>query len=776
MTAKITEPFLLKLKRLIKIFRYIFLPYSAGFLPALFLIIFLFQNNPVSAQQVKLLLKDEVTSQPIEFAHVQAYSLSGQKIKKTISDSLGTAVVDMEFPFLVKISSMGYKPFIDTLFQEGSYELNLSPEFYQLDKVVVTGQFRPQPVDKSIYKIDIIDNHTITLKGANSLNDLVQNELNFQYRYESVLGGFLRIRGLSGENIKILIDGMPVTGRMLDKLDLGQLSLYNVDHIECIEGPMSVVYGSNAMAGAVNIITREDHNPGLTLNSAAYYETVGVYNFDVSVSEKIGNHQISLNAARNFYSGWGPIDTSRFKIWKPKRQYIADADYSFRRNDFKVQLQSDFITEELRDQDSLSLENLYEKALDAYHFTTRWNSRLNIANTYHDDFLMNLLVGYSYYEKRKITYLNDLVNLERTPVDNPQLYDTTLFHLVTARTFISNITGSAFEYQTGLDFSYESAFGKRTQGYQHITDGALFMNFIFHAYNIISMQPGIRYIYNSKYKAPLIYALNLKLNPGSFVFRASYAKGFRAPSLKQLYLEFIDNNHEIYGNPELKQETGNSFNLSFDYSFKKGKQTGEITLNTYYNSISDAIQLVIDTLRPGWATYINIPGNNLKTQGIETYLKYFFAPQLSLGFGINLTGRNKLDRTDQYVYSTDVAGSIKYQNPRNNFELAMFYKYFDDYLEFNGNFNPQGELDGIAQRFISHYHSMDLTFSKTFPDLKIILTSGIKNIFNVTLVDSYGNLNFHGSDSQSSPAGYGRTFFIKLQYRFEKAHHDHQQN
>ncbi len=725
-------------------------------------------NFDIYGQTLTLILKDKVTDQPVEYAHVQIRSMKGSVIEKAISDASGKCTFTTIPPAIVTISCLGFKPFSDTLMHAGIYKCSLLPEFYQLDRVVVTGQFRPQPVDKSIYKIDIIDSRTMGLKAANNLGDLMKNELSFQYRTEGVLGDFLRIRGLTGEHVKILIDGMPVTGRVADRLELGQLSLHNVDHIEYIEGPMSVVYGSNALAGAINIITAGYEENSFLAETNAYFETVGIYNINASVSRKYANHVFSINGARNFHSGWGPVDTSRNKIWKPKLHYMAGGKYSYHHKQLTLQLQSDFMTEELRDQDSLSLENLYEKALDGYHFTTRWNNRLSLVNQYHEDFILNLQAGYSYYKKRKITYLNDLVNLEKTPAENPDLHDTTLFHLISTRGFVSNKTGRIFEYQTGFDVSYEAASGKRTQGNQQITDAALFMNFILHPFELLSLQPGIRYIYNSDFKAPLIYAFNVKVRPGKFILRASYAKGFRAPSLKQLYLEFTDNIHDIHGNTDLKPETGNSINFSIDYSIKKGKQAADITLNAYYNSIQNAIQLVIDTAQPGWATYLNIQDNNLTTQGIESSLKYYLFPRLTLGFGANLTGRSRISDPDQFVYSTDFVSSARYQSPRYNYELALFYKYNDDYLEFAGNFNPDGGLDGIAERFVSHYHSLDFTLSKIFPLIGLTVTTGIKNLFDVTLVDSYGNLNLHGSDSQSTPAEYGRTWFIQLKYRFEK--------
>ena len=83
---------------------------------------------------------------------------------------------------------------------------------------------------------------------------------------DPALGSSLKIKGLSGNNVKILIDGVPVIGRMGGNIDLSQLNLYNIDHIEMVEGPMSVMYGSDALAGAINIITKENRNSNFGLS------------------------------------------------------------------------------------------------------------------------------------------------------------------------------------------------------------------------------------------------------------------------------------------------------------------------------------------------------------------------------------------------------------------------------------------------------------------------------------------------------------------------------
>ena len=95
-------------------------------------------------------------------------------------------------------------------------------------------------------------------------------------------------------------------------------------------------------------------------------------------------------------------------------QYTAGLSYKYQKTDLKIACNSDYLNEELRDPGALTLANRYEKALDGYHYTTRWNNRINLTHTFHENFVLNLQAGYSFYKKKRITYLNDLVNLRKT--------------------------------------------------------------------------------------------------------------------------------------------------------------------------------------------------------------------------------------------------------------------------------------------------------------------------------------------------------------------------
>jgi outer membrane receptor for ferrienterochelin and colicins len=722
--------------------------------------------QPVRAQPFTIVLRDKVDGNPVEFAQVVV--VSGKTVtERHVTDSKGEAAINSSLPLTVQISCVGYKSFVDTIQSAGAFQISLSPDYYQLDQVVVTGQFRPQPVDKSIYSIRVIDQKQFQLKAATSLGDLVKNDLGFQYHNTGVFGDFIRIRGLSGEYIKILMDGMPVYGRVGDQIDLGQLSLNSIDHVEIIEGPMSVVYGSNALAGAINLISADHSGQKMFVEANGYYETVGTYNFNLGSSFNKGSHTFSLNLGRNFFSGWGPSESDRTQFWKPKLQYLADFGYRYQVNKMKITFNTDFMHEELRDLGTPVPDVNTISAVDAYHFSVRWNTRASFTNHFNDNFILSLQAANSYFKKTKITYLNDLVNLEKKIHPEADMHDTTVFPSWSFRGVVSNIPGKKLEYLSGVDVNLESADGKRTQGYQEMSDYSGFLNMIYRPVPQLSLQPGIRVMYNSKYNAPLIYSFNVKFNPGHFTARASYAKGFRAPSLKQLYLEFIDNNHHVYGNENLKAETSKSANLSLGYSFFHNRHSLNAQVDLFYNSINNAIKLAIDQTQPGHGMYFNVNGAYI-TQGVEATVSYRFSPFLELSTGMINCGRSLFADEKHFEYSTDWMATATFNVQKYGLQMAVFYKYTDDYLDFVGTYDENGQLNGVSQQFMSGYNTLDLTVTKNFIQEKLAIYTGVKNLFDVTLVNSFGSTDPHSPGSGEGVAGYGRTFFIGLKYRFSK--------
>ena len=126
-----------------------------------------------------------------------------------------------------------------------------------LQELVVTGNYKPIGLDKCVIPTRNIIVEKLASLGVQNVGDVLKFQANFRIQQDPILGTGISLQGISGENIKILIDGVPVIGRQNGGIDLTQLNLLNVERIEIVEGPLSVQYGTNALAGTINIITKK---------------------------------------------------------------------------------------------------------------------------------------------------------------------------------------------------------------------------------------------------------------------------------------------------------------------------------------------------------------------------------------------------------------------------------------------------------------------------------------------------------------------------------------
>jgi outer membrane receptor for ferrienterochelin and colicins len=149
-------------------------------------------------------------------------------------------------------------------------------------------------------------------------------------------------------------------------------------------------------------------------------------------------------------------------------------------------------------------------------------------------------------------------------------------------------------------------------------------------------------------------------------------------------------------------------------------------------------------------------------------LTFKHSPGLIMNAGMITTGNVRLDDIDKFTWSTDYVFSSTWHFKKPAIQIALFYKYTDEYLEFAGNYDVGGTLDAIGQEKTSDYHTLDATLSRDFLNNRLNLSFGLKNIFNVTLVNSIGDISIHGSMDNSTTMGYGRTYFISVAYIFSK--------
>jgi outer membrane receptor for ferrienterochelin and colicins len=728
---------------------------------------------PLYSQSSEIRLTDSKSNEPVAFATVLLTDLSTSKEYFKMSDEEGTVINPCKNITQIKISCIGYEPLTDTLSAGKSYELTMLPTIFSLNEVVVTGSFKPQSADKSIYNIKVIDLRKIEEKAANNLKDVLANQVNMTINQDPALGSSLKIKGLSGNNVKILIDGVPVIGRMGGNIDLSQLNLYNIDHIEMVEGPMSVIYGSDALAGAINIITKENKNSNFGVSANSYYETAGTYNLDGNINFRRKRHSISASGSRNFFGGFS-TDTLRSQSWKPKEQYSGDLYYMYTHDNAKIKYQVSYMRERLWDKGNI-LEPRFYTAFDSWFYSKRFTNRLDYERNLENGLSIRMLASYSLYQRSKITYLKDLSTLDKVQSPNNSDHDTTNFSALLYRFVLGKEDpDEKLNYSLGIDINYEKGTGKRIiDNEQAIGDYALFASVRYNPLSTISLQPGLRLAYNSGFSVPPVPSANIRWEPTKrFNIRASYARGYRAPTLKELYIYFVDVNHNIQPNQDLKSEYGHNFDFSMSYNTEKNKKIhySGIDFGLFYNNMHNIIQLAIrnDIGNSGAYQYINVL--NYNTLGYQTSLSYNFYPYLDVALGFGHTGTyfsfdDTQDKLGDYRFSGDISTSMGWYIPAIKLKVSAFYKYTDKSWLFSVD---EDNNVNIGKR--NAFHNLDLTILRKFYSNRLTLSTGVKNILNNTDITISGNVpdGAHTSGGGNSPVSYGRLAFIKLSYSLLK--------
>ncbi|PIF06234.1 MAG: hypothetical protein CSA36_02630 [Draconibacterium sp.] len=734
----------------------------------IFILLIVFFSNLAFAQEVRIQIVDSETSKgnPIPYANVCVESLDSSTKEYYITDTNGEVRFHLVQPKIISISCMGFKSLIDTISGVSSKTYVLKPSLYELNSVVVTGQFKPVSADKSIYDIKLIGKERIESKAANNLSDILSDELGIRLSNDPATGTSMSLQGVTGENIKILVDGVPVIGRLDGNIDLSQLNLENVSQIEMVEGPMSVIYGSNALGGVINIITEKSSRAQYKTNVNSYYESIGTYNFNFLTSIRNKKNTFEINGGRNFFSGYSLEDT-RSKEWKPKEQYNAGATYYYTAKNTRIRLKSDFFRERLLDRNE-PFPPYYEKANDTWYKTFRFNNSAEINGKINENSGFNILTAYSLYKRQKQKYLIDLTDLSKTLTTSSADHDTSSFNALVLRgTYNFTPESGIFSFQSGFDINYEAAQGKRIEnGRENIGDYAFFASAMFKPVEQITFQPGIRVAYNTRYKAPLTPSVNLMYKPGKMTVRVSYARGFRSPSLKELYLFFYDSNHQIEGNKNLKAERSNSFNASANYKFTKGKSTLVFNLKPFYNVIDNKISLVqVDP--DNLLHYRNENTGKFSSLGFEISGSLYHSSLLNIRAGYSRIGRKDDSfNSNKYIYSNNWNTSLDVDFMRNMAKFSIFYKYSGKYPTYYYN-----SSDEVTIGYINKFHNMDMSLMKKFWHSRFIATVGVKNIFDNKEIGRQGMSSGtgHGSSAGvSSLVGWGRTFFASLKINFVK--------
>lgn len=178
---------------------------------------------------------------------------------------------------------------------------------YQAQQVVVTGTRNEVRLKDSPVRVEVIGQERIKTTAMVSLGDLLREQTGLMMQGNVRTG--VQMNGLGPDYTMILIDGQPMIGRVAGVIDLSRLSVGNVDRVEVVKGPMSSMYGSEALAGAINIITKRAGD-GWSGNAQAQYLTNGP--FDLRLEGAWGSDDVEVTGFANYKNAASftlPLDT-----------------------------------------------------------------------------------------------------------------------------------------------------------------------------------------------------------------------------------------------------------------------------------------------------------------------------------------------------------------------------------------------------------------------------------------------------------------------------------
>ena len=635
-----------------------------------------------------------------------------------------------------------------------------------LNDAVVTGQYGETSLQQSVYKVKTIDNKRIQQQGAVSLKDVLANELNIRVNQDPSLGSSVNIQGVTGQSIKILIDGVPVIGREGGNIDLTQINLANVERIEIVEGPMSVNFGTDALGGVINVIMKKPLKKQLQVYAGTYAESIGQYNIDAGINLSRRKLGMLFSLGRNFFEGYDArSNETRYRTWKPREQYFTDFTITYDGKFGKIRLQNNYFNELVTDRDSGTITPFYAYGLDGYYKTLRLTNTLFYDKQINRNHHAQVVVSYNYYRRHKYTMRKDLVSLAEEMTNEPEHRDTNSFQMFMSRgTLAKNKVGAKLNYQVGYEISHEGATGKRiVNNHQEITDMSIFTSFEYKPHMRFTLRPGFRATYNSRFNAPLIPSINIKWDLLSNLrLRASYGRGFRAPTLKEMHLSFVDPSHNIHGNPQLNAETSDNIQTFLTYEVTKQKHLFRAEAGMFYNHINNMIDLVMLDINSLHASYTNIA--SFTSQGLNLVTEYK-TPVYSLQFGYARTGRNSsYHANDVFFYSNEYRFNASVTHPKKHTSLSLFYKYNGKLQAYQYNY-----ITNDAQlSFVNQFELFDITISQPIFKKNLMITTGIKNIFDVHNVQASLASGVHMNATNNAVIAMGRTYFISLRYTFTK--------
>lgn len=404
--------------------------------------------------------------------------------------------------------------------QEDVLNFQLTESSTTLDQVVVTGTRTPKLLKDVPIVTRVISGLDIKRMDATNISDLLQTELpGIEFSYSMNQQTSLNMSGFGGNSVLFLVDGERLAGETLDNVDYSRLNMDNVQRIEIVKGAASSLYGSNAVGGVVNIISRESQEPW-SVNINGRYGAHNEQRYGGSVGFNAGRFNSMTNVQ---YTSIDAIDLSK----GTDNEEVGD--YSMIYGNSTLNIKERLIY--------TPIDNLKFTARAGYFFRERNSSESQkeryrsftggLKGNYNITDKDDLEVAYSFDQYDKSDYLV-FGDLDVRDYSNVQHTLRALYNHTFADKHILTVGG---DYMRDYLMSYQFTDGGSY--IQHTADA--FAQFDWNPHKKFNLIAGLRFDYFSEAKlSHFSPKLGLMYKLGNCSLRGSYAGGFRAPTLKEM--------------------------------------------------------------------------------------------------------------------------------------------------------------------------------------------------------------------------------------------------
>jgi outer membrane receptor for ferrienterochelin and colicins len=671
----------------------------------------------------------------------------------------------------------------------------------KLSEVVVTGQFEPQSIKKSVFNVRVISSQDIQNLAATNLADVLNQYLNITVRPSGTTGrSTVSLFGLDAQYFKILVDNVPLINEagLGNNIDLSQINLNDVDHIEIVEGSMGVSYGANAVSGVLNIITKKSSKYKWGITASVQEETVsnefslfdeGRHIQSLKVSHTFNkNWFVSFGANRNDFQGYLndkngvnyiENDGTRGYRWLPKDQLNGTALIAYQKDNFRVFYKFEYLDENV-DYYNSTVQSGFNNTLGSYRYasdkrylTNRYFHNLNATGKLFSQ--LNYNVSLSHQKQARDVEDFRYYLLTKTEDNNVTVKDQSMEVLYSTGTLNNFFSDKTIDLQLGYEFVNNKGYSLVQEANNILTPvRKTIENYDFFASSEImaterfSIRPGLRFSAQSQFDNQYASSLGLRyLFDKGIELRGSYGNSFRTPTFDELYSKQIFDGHFFTGNENLIPETSTSYEASVKKStlFFSGAQLSNTFAGSYLN-VDDRISMALvrfnpDTGNPEYE-YINI--SKYRMWNFST-MNQFKKDNLTFNVGAALIGISQEVKNqvfvsdDKFLYSFNLNASVSYTVPKWKTVLSGYYKY---------NGKTQQFIEGSSSYILSKIDPsnwLDATIRQNFFKDHFEVTIGARNIFDITNVTQTGTSSAAGhAGTGEVMLAYGRSYFLKLAY------------